>query len=267
MESDVIQNALEMKTDEFSRSLSYKSIPKTQLEAAGLTCGGELDVLICRPRGEDWTEFLASPPPRSVAVSLIDGRSRMCEANAALALATETELQITQPALDRLMIFGASHISTSLVRFARDLDFQVTVADPRTIYLNPERFPVMPDFFVPMWPDQAYECFPITASTYVVTLSHDDKIDVAALRGALRSEATYIGALGSVQTHENRKAQLLEDGFTPNEIDRIHGPVGLSIGARSAEEIALSIIAEIVQVRRSKALTHYAAISPLSPHK
>ena len=152
---------------------------------------------------------------------------------------------------DRLLIIGAAHIAVPLVRFAKSLDFEVVVVDPRSALATAERFPDAPDQMVVAWPDDALPSLALDGSTYAVVLTHDPKIDDAALINLLRSPVAYIGALGSRVTQQKRRTFLLESGFSETEIGRIHGPVGLNIGARSPEEIAVSIMAEIIQVRRA----------------
>lgn len=251
VESEVIDRALGMMDIDAPQLLHFDHIPQQTLMKAGLTCGGELDILVWRPGGEEWKDFLKAPVPRAFKLSVETGEGvNVNFADTVRAELSDGHLLIAQPPQDRLMIFGASHISVPLVRFAKEVDFQVVLVDPRTAYMQPERYPVMPDFFVPLWPDQAYESFPPTEQTYVAALSHDEKIDVPAIRGALRSNVAYIGALGSPTTQDLRREALSIEGFSAYELDRIHGPIGLDIGARSPEEIALSIVAEAVKVRR-----------------
>jgi xanthine dehydrogenase accessory factor len=152
---------------------------------------------------------------------------------------------------ERLIIVGAVHIAIPLVGFARQLGFETIVVDPRPALASPERFDVAPDKIVSKWPEQALAEIDITPETYAVVLTHDPKIDDVALEAFLRSPAKYVGALGSRATQEKRRVYLREKGFTEEDLARIHGPVGLNIGARSPEEIALAIVAEIVQVRRA----------------
>lgn len=148
----------------------------------------------------------------------------------------------------RLVIVGAVHIAQSLVPMAAPLGFDLIVIDPRRSFATEERFPnvtLMDD-----WPDEAMEKVAPDARTGVVTLTHDPKLDDPGLDRALRSEAFYIGSLGSRKTHANRLARLAALGHSPETLARIKGPVGLDIGAATAPEIALSILAEFVSVRR-----------------
>lgn len=150
-----------------------------------------------------------------------------------------------------LIIIGASHIAIPLVKLAKEVQFAVTVIDPRKIFAAPERFVVPPDRLLNAWPEEALAELDINADTYAVLLTHDPKIDDAALHILLRHDLAYIGALGSAKTHARRRQRLQEAGFSMAQIDRIHGPVGLGIGAKTPAEIALSIMAQLVRVRRA----------------
>ncbi len=152
----------------------------------------------------------------------------------------------------RLVVVGAVHIAQALVPMASQIGFAVTVVDPRRAFATDERFPdvtVMTD-----WPDEAMDLLKPDVRTAVVTLTHDPKLDDPALERALRSPAFYVGSLGSRRTHAKRLDRLREMGLTDVHFARIHGPVGLNIAAVTAPEIALSILAEIVAVRRNAAL-------------
>ena len=144
----------------------------------------------------------------------------------------------------RCIIVGAVHIAQPLARMAALDGYMVTVVDPRTAFATDERFPgiaVSTD-----WPDEALEKLRPNRRTAIVTLTHDPKLDDPALTVALKSDAFYIGALGSKRTHAARLKRLSEVGFTDADFARIHGPVGLDIGAVSPSEIAVSILAQIV---------------------
>ena len=152
----------------------------------------------------------------------------------------------------RLVIVGAVHIAQALVPLAARLGYGVVVADPRRAFASDERFPnvaVSTD-----WPDEAMDALGPDSRTAVVTLTHDPKLDDPALDRALHSDAFYIGALGSRKTHAARLERLRALGHGDDSLSRIRGPVGLNIGAVSAPEIALSVLAQIVAVRRGGAL-------------
>lgn len=155
------------------------------------------------------------------------------------------DIQVPPP---KLVIVGAVHIAIPLVTFGKALGFHTVVLDARSAFATPERF-VYADQLLIQWPADALPELGIDESTYIVVLTHDEKIDNPALAFAVRSPARYIGALGSKKTHARRVAALKELGVTDEEIARIHAPIGLDIGARRPEEIAVSIIAEIVAVR------------------
>ena len=149
----------------------------------------------------------------------------------------------------RLLIIGAVHIAQALAPMAALAGYGVTVIDPRRAFATDARFPGV-DMSAD-WPDEAMAARPPDRRTAVVTLTHDPKLDDPALQSALRSPAFYIGALGSRKTHAARQGRLVDAGFSAEEIARIHGPVGLSIGALSPAEIAVSILAQITAVRRA----------------
>ena len=155
---------------------------------------------------------------------------------------------------DKLIVVGAGHIAIHLVPFAQALDFSVTVIDPRQVFAHAARFPVPPDELVDIWPREALGHRHLDDDTYAVLLTHDPKIDDEAL-GVLLAEGSqvrYIGALGSRKTHAKRVERLAAEGFAEKVIARIKGPVGVDIGAKSPAEIALSIMAEVVAVRRDR---------------
>lgn len=150
----------------------------------------------------------------------------------------------------RILCVGAVHISQALVPMARLLGHDVVIVDPRTAFATPERFPDV--MLHAEWPDAIIPQFGIDRYTAVVLLTHDPKIDDAALHLALQSECFYIGALGSRKTHAKRIERLQQAGFSSDAMARIHAPIGLNIGAVSPAEIALSILGEITASLRLK---------------
>jgi xanthine dehydrogenase accessory factor len=157
----------------------------------------------------------------------------------------------------RLIVVGAVHIAQALVPFAAGAGYAVTVVDPRRAFASDERFP---DVAISTdWPDEAMDALAPDMRTAVVTLTHDPKLDDPALDRALKSPAFFIGALGSRKTHAARLKRLREMGHGEDALARIRGPVGLNIEAVTAPEIALSILAEIVAVRRGAPLGQRAA--------
>lgn len=156
-------------------------------------------------------------------------------------------LQVFNPPL-RLVVVGAVHIAQALVPMAALAGYAVTVVDPRRGFATAERFPNTT--LLDAWPDEAMESLAPDLRTAVVTLTHDPKLDDPALDVALRSEAFYIGALGSKRTHAARLERLAAMGHGPEALARIHGPAGLDIGAVSPAEIAISVLAQMTQVLR-----------------
>ena len=161
----------------------------------------------------------------------------------------ELFVEVFNPPL-RLLIVGAVHIAQPLARMASVAGYDVTVIDPRGSFATDDRFPGVT--LVNEWPDEAMPPLDPDRRTAVVTLTHDPKIDDPALAAVLRSDAFYIGALGSRKTHAGRVERLEQAGFTADEIGRIHGPVGLSLGAVSPAEIAVSILAQVTQALHAR---------------
>ena len=148
----------------------------------------------------------------------------------------------------RMVIVGAVHITQALAGMAEAAGYAVIVCDPRRAFADAARFPAIE--ISTEWPDDALNRLGADHRTAVVTLTHDPKIDDPALEVAVRAPVFYIGALGSRRTHGKRLERLREKGFSEDELARIHAPIGLAIGARSPAEIAVSIMAEVTQVRR-----------------
>jgi xanthine dehydrogenase accessory factor len=156
----------------------------------------------------------------------------------------------------RLIVVGAVHIAQALVPMISFIGYAVTVVDPRRSFATDDRFPNVA--VSGEWPDDAMDLLRPDARTAIVTLTHDPKLDDPALDRALKSNAFYIGALGSRKTHAARLGRLRELGHDEASLERIHAPVGLNIAAVTAPEIALSIVAEIVAVRRGAAMVQKA---------
>ncbi len=146
----------------------------------------------------------------------------------------------------RLIVVGAVHITQALAPMAQLAGYEVLVVDPRKAWANEERFPAVT--LVDGWPDEALSGLAPDHRSAVVVLTHDPKLDDPALGVALRSPAFYIGALGSKKTHAGRLARLREGGLEDRVLERIHGPIGLAIGAKSPSEIAIAILAQMTQV-------------------
>ena len=157
-----------------------------------------------------------------------------------------------------IVIVGAVHIAQALAALAVPAGYKVRVIDPRTPYATQERFPGTA--LQQIWPDEALMQQPLSPHSALVALAHDPKLDDMALVAALRSQAFYVGALGSARTHARRLTRLAAQGVSQAELSKIHGPVGLAISARSPAEIAIAILAELVKLRRQKPARRIAGI-------
>ena len=144
----------------------------------------------------------------------------------------------------KVIIVGAVHIAQYLVGYAKSLNFEISIIDPRGYFASEQRFPDLK--IINKWPEEAFKEIETNSKTALLALTHDPKIDDPALQHALKNKFYYIGALGSKKTHTSRCERLKEAGFKEEEINLIHGPIGIKLGGKSAPEIALSIIAQLV---------------------
>ncbi len=178
-----------------------------------------------------------------------DGRALMDRERSATLGYDDSELffEVIAPR-PRLFVFGAVHIAQELVDHASLLGFHTVVADPRPAFLTQDRFPVADELRVG-WPGDVVDASSFDARTFVVVLTHDRKFEDPLWPILLPNEARYIGAMGSAKTTARRRERLLEAGFTPEQVDRIHGPIGLDIGSRTAGETAIAILGEMISVR------------------
>ena len=144
----------------------------------------------------------------------------------------------------KVIIVGAVHIAQYLVDYAKSLNFEISIIDPRGYFATEQRFPDLK--IINKWPEDAFKEIETNKHSALIALTHDPKIDDPALQHALKNKFYYIGALGSKKTHENRCQRLKDAGFSEAEINSIHGPIGIKLGGKSAPEIALSIIAQLV---------------------
>lgn len=290
VETEVIDQALQVLIEGRPKMLSF-GVSDENAWSVGLSCGGRIRVwleslshLLSEPSraavwqkffsalGEDksvvWIAFLqpkyqhyllyADGTVESASGSL-DGHLRK---TALHALSVETSQLVTLgeqtvflqvfPEKPRLLIIGANHIALPLIAYARELGFRTIVIDPRGVFANADRFPVKPDKIYWQWPREALSEINLSEFTYAVLLSHDPKIDDPALEILLDSPVAYIGALGSQRTQAQRLERIRSAGKSAQAVQRIKGPVGLPLGGRSPAEIALSIMAEIIQEKNAR---------------
>ena len=150
----------------------------------------------------------------------------------------------------KVIVVGAVHISQYLIDYIKNLNFEINIIDPRGYFASKKRFPEVN--VINKWPDEAFKEIETNESTALIALTHDPKIDDLALQYALKKKFYYIGALGSKRTHENRCARLKKAGFSDEQINLIHGPIGIKIGGKSAPEIALSIVSQLVLISNNR---------------
>jgi len=162
-----------------------------------------------------------------------------------------------------LIIIGAGHIAIPLTTFAKTLNYHVIVIDARAAFATRDRFPTADELIVE-WPDEVLERMNLNPSTSIAVLTHDPKFDEPTLNVVLRHDVGYVGAIGSRKTGEERAERLMKTGLTEAQVKRIHGPIGLNIGGKIPEEIALAIMAEIVATRHGK---DPGAFAPTSTRK
>ncbi len=259
VEGAVVMEAMEALEDGAPRELEF-GVSDDDAFAVGLACGGTIRILV-QPVGgalpEDVLAELVSARAERRAVALesplVGGMPRLIPADGAMVSALDREAQrftaVYAPPL-RMIIVGAVHIAQALIPMARTVGFDLTVIDPRPSFLSPERFPG--EDLRDGWPDEVMAGLSLDPGSAVVTLTHDPKIDDPALEAALASDAFYIGCLGSRRTHGKRLERLTAAGFSEEALNRLHAPIGLDIGAVGPAEIAVSILAEIVQRRRGR---------------
>jgi len=226
-------------TPDLLRRLEEARAAKRPVVLATRLPGGEQCLL---PDDDSLPSIKGAAIKEAAAKALKDDRSATVEAGGETWF-----LHAYNPPL-RLVVVGAVHIAQALVPMAAQLGYGVTVVDPRRAFATDERFPGVE--VSTEWPDEAMDALRPDTRTAVITLTHDPKLDDPALDRALKSEAFYIGALGSKRTHARRLGRLRELGHDEPALSRIHGPVGLDIAAVTAPEIALSVLAQLVEVRR-----------------
>ena len=276
VENAVIDEATEVISSGVPKRLSYGVSDESAWEV-GLPCGGTIEILLLRTTGSEFSQVLLDTTPVTLVAKTDTGEIGLCtksfwsgalpehevlrEISLQLLMSGESRLEIigqdeyflrpfTRPW--RLVVVGAAHIAQPLATMANDAGFDVTIIDPRRGYATETRFPSMN--LVHEWPDTALPNLSLDRRSAVITLSHDPKIDDPALTAALDSPAFYIGALGSQRNHKKRLERLATGGSVASELARIRGPVGLDIGGNQPNEIAISILAEIIAVRNGKPL-------------
>ena len=219
----------------------------------GLACGGHIEVFI-QPLGKAQRQIIGMlnrDEAATLRTNLVTGEAEVLEGTSAGTELARRDGDVFVEPFRRpahLVIIGAIHIAIPLHRLAKVMGYRVTVVDARAKFATHERFPEADDLIV-AWPDEAMSRLVIDNSTYVVILTHDPKFDLPALRSVLTKDAGYVGAIGSRKTNQNRFDALRKEGFTEEQLARVHGPIGLDLGGRGAEETALGILGEITAVR------------------
>jgi xanthine dehydrogenase accessory factor len=266
VEGAVIQEAGHVLESRRPKLLEF-GVDDERAWSVGLTCGGKIQVLLelfplfsddpaQQEAGALWLDRLERGLPLTITSRIDQALVEVDIANSvgkSGLVTSDDELVFVHHVrgLARLLIIGATDIATHLVRLARQFDFEITVVDPRPAFSDVTRFDPTPDRVLTAWPGEALTEDLLTADTFGVLLSHKPGVDDPALHRFLDAGIGYIGALGSRKTQEKRRQRLADDGFSQDQIDRIHGPVGLDIGAANPAEIALSIMAQIIAVRNS----------------
>jgi xanthine dehydrogenase accessory factor len=264
VESDVAVQAREVIADGVPRILPY-GIADEDARAVGLPCGGEIDVFVARVADADIVTRLRhalAEGARGRLTTIVEGEGAgemTLELNGATGIDRPTLVQedgrrlfvepLAPPPL--LLVIGAVDLADSLCALAAQLGWRTAVADPRRALLTPERLPSAGSL-LDGWPEDTLARAGTDKQTAVIVLAHDEKIDIPALSWALRSDAFYVGALGSRRTQAKRHERLMDEGLPPEALARLSGPAGLDLGGETVEETALSILAEIVAVRRGR---------------
>jgi xanthine dehydrogenase accessory factor len=238
VENEVYEEARAVLGGSPPKLLSY-GISDEQAWSVGLPCGGEIDVFVEEANFLELEDLFGR----------IDRGERFTRTTVLGESGREFVEEFGPPPL--LLVFGAVDTAEALCKAAKQLGWRTVVADARAKFATRERIPSADELIVE-WPDEVLAQVEPDASTAVVVLTHENRFDIPALIGALRSEAFYVGALGARRNQERRRARLLEEGLSEEEIDRIAGPTGLDIGAESPAETAVSILGEILAVRAGR---------------
>ncbi|MBV9718094.1 MAG: XdhC family protein [Candidatus Eremiobacteraeota bacterium] len=229
-ESEIVEAARQTARDGKMRRVDL--IAATDELLGDASCGVEMHVVVWRP------EHAFAVDARAIAAG-----------DRAVYLPV-SDFRYVVPPREPLILVGATTLAADLAAIARRADFRVVVVDPRPLFATPARLPDA-DEILKAWPDVALPGL-LSARSALVVLSHDPKLDLPALRCALHSDAWYVGLLGSRRAQESRCATLEDEGFAPEALERIRGPVGLDLGATSTGEIAVAILAEMLAVRHAR---------------
>ena len=248
VEADVATRAQELFSGADAGVVHY-GVADSDAWEVGLSCGGEIDVYLEKADPSFWTaiqEVLNEDGYGMLYTDTATGEKRF---ERGVLEATELReggvfAEVVEGPL-RVVIFGAAEAAEHLCAYGKQLGWRTTVVDPRPALATPERLPSAGSI-VKSWPEDLGDI--VDERTVVVTLSHEERLDIPAVASALRANARYVGAIGAKKTQERRKAALLEQGFTEDDLARINGPAGLDLGGRQPSQIALAIAAEIVQV-------------------
>jgi xanthine dehydrogenase accessory factor len=248
VEADVVERARQIFAGGEARRVHY-GVTDGEAWEVGLSCGGEIDVWVEEADPALWRDVQSLLDEDGYGMLYTDtsnGGKRL-EPGALESTGLRDDgvfAEVVEGPL-KVVIFGAAAAAEPLCAFGRQLGWRTTVVDARPALARPERVPSA-DEIVQAWPDQAADR--IDERTVVVTLSHEERLDIPAIAEALRRNARYVGAIGAKRTQERRRAALLEQGFSEEDIARIHGPAGLDLGGRDPAQVALAIAAEIVAV-------------------
>ena len=263
LEGEVFEQAQAILKGQPARLFHY-GVSDDLAWTVGLSCGGEVDVLI-EPLTDVHRDLIGAleaerPVVLTTGVGEAPGARRLLTpAEPDVADLLEGEDPVRRDGLflepfprpPELFIFGGSHVAIPLTHLATALGFRVTVVDARSKFADRERFPEARRV-IHAWPDDVLKDLPMDGSTYVVILTHDPKFDDPTITAALRGRPRYIGAIGSKKTHRERVARLTAAGVKPADLARVHAPIGLDLGAQTAEETALAILSQMVAVRHGK---------------
>jgi xanthine dehydrogenase accessory factor len=254
VEPAVYEEAQAVLRGEGPRLVTYGIADEEAFEV-GLPCGGTVHIYVFEPEPElveGLCAALRAEDPLALELSVSTGAQRLIALDGRAEPALEGDV-FTLPFAPRpdMYVFGGIDHAAALAQVGRLLGYRVTVCDPRSKFATPDRFPEV-DEVVVEWPDRFLERAPIDERTAICVLTHDHRLDVPALKAALASPAGYVGAMGSRRTNEERARLLAEEGVPEGALARLHAPIGLDIGSRTPEEVAVAVAAQIVAVRRGR---------------